>query len=199
MERELGKNWSMAASYIGSNAYRLPEEVDLNQLPPTTTPYDPTLRPYQDWNRLLTVSNIAFANYQAWETQVNHRFGGGLSLQGTYTLAKNLSDANGDAPLRYSGEAGFQTGPGAAGPVGIADRFNLRSMRGNDPGTRRNRALISMLYQLPFGRGRALYAQRQLFRGRRAGRLASEHDQPGGIRAVHDGHDFTGFESVQSQ
>jgi hypothetical protein len=153
VERELGKNWSIRSSYIGSNAYRLPEEVDLNQLPPTTTPYDPTLRPYQDWNRLLTVSNIAFANYQAWETQVNHRFGGGLSLQGTYTFAKNLSDANGDAPLRYSGEAGFQTGPSAAGPVGIADRFNLRSMRGNDPGTRRQRALISMLYQLPFGRG----------------------------------------------
>jgi len=153
VERELGKNWSIRSSYIGSNAYRLPEEVNLNQLPPTTTPYDPTLRPFKDWGRLLTVSNIAFANYQAWDTQVNHRFGGGLYLQGTYTWAKNLSDANGDAPLRYSGEAGFQTGPGAAGPVGIDDRFNLRSMRGNDPGTRRNRALISMLYQLPFGRG----------------------------------------------
>jgi hypothetical protein len=153
VERELGKNWSIRSSYIGSNAYRLPEEVDLNQLPATTTPYNPALRPFKDWGRLLTVSNIAFANYQAWETQVNHRFGAGLSLQGTYTLAKNLSDANGDAPLRYVGEAGFATGPGAAGPVGIADRFNLRSMRGNDPGTRRNRALISMLYQLPFGRG----------------------------------------------
>jgi Carboxypeptidase regulatory-like domain/TonB dependent receptor len=153
MERELGKNWSIRSSYIGSNSYRLTEEVDLNQLPATTTPYDPTLRPFKDWGRLLTVSNLAFANYQAWETQVNHRVGAGLSLQGTYTWAKNLSNANGDAPLRYVGEAGFTTGAGAPGPVGIADRFNLRSMRGNDPGTRRHRALISMLYQLPFGRG----------------------------------------------
>jgi hypothetical protein len=154
LERELGRNWSIRSSYIGSNSYRLAEEVDLNQLPATTTPYDPTLKPFQNWSRLLIVSNLAFANYQAWETQVNHRVGAGLSLQGTYTWAKNLSNANGDAPLRYVNEVGFPTGPGAPGPVGIADRFNLRSMRGNDPGTRRQRALISMLYQLPFGRDR---------------------------------------------
>lgn len=153
VERDLGKNWSIRSSYIGSNSYRLPEEVDLNQRPATTTPYDPTLRPYLDWNRLLTVSNIGFANYQAWQTQVNHRFGAGLSLQGTYTWAKNLSNANGDAPVRYAGEAGFAVGANAPGPVGITDRFSQRAMRGNDPGTRRQRALISMLYELPFGRG----------------------------------------------
>ncbi len=153
VERELGKNWSIRSSYIGSNAYRLPEAVDLNQLPATTTPYDPTLKPYSNWNRLLIVSNIGFANYQAWETQLNHRFGAGFSLQGTYTLAKNLSNANGDAPVRYAGEAGFTVGPGAPGPVGVTDRFNLASMRGNDPATRRHRALISSIYQMPFGRG----------------------------------------------
>jgi hypothetical protein len=151
VERELGKNWSIRSSYIGSNAYRLPETIDLNQLPPTTTAYDSSLKPFTNWNRLLMVSNIGFANYQAWETQINHRFSAGLSFQGTYTLAKNLSNANGDAPLRYAGEAGFSVGTGAPGPVGVADRFNLRSMRGNDPATRRQRALISTIYQLPFG------------------------------------------------
>jgi hypothetical protein len=152
VERELGKNWSIRSSYIGSNAYRLPELVDPNQLPATTTPYNPALRPYLDWGPIQIVSNVAFANYQAWETQMNHRFGAGLSLQGTYTWAKNLSDANGDAPVRYAGEAGFAVGAGAPGPVAVTDRFNLRSTRGNDPGTRRNRALISTIYQLPFGR-----------------------------------------------
>jgi hypothetical protein len=152
VERELGKNWSIRSSYIGSNAYRLPELVDLNQLPATTTPYDPALKPYPNWGQIQIVSNIAFANYQAWETQINHRFGAGLSLQGTYTWAKNLSNANGDAPVRYAGEAGFAVGPNAPGPAAVTDRFNLRSMRGNDPGTRRSRALFSTIYQLPFGR-----------------------------------------------
>ena len=78
--------------------------------------------------------------------QLDHRFGHGLFLQGSYTYAKNLSDAGSDVPSSLPSEVG-------SGAV-MADRFNLRNNRGNDYATRRNRALITAMYQLPFGKGR---------------------------------------------
>ena len=40
------------------------------------------------------------------------------------------------------------------GLTGINNRFNLGLDRGNDPGVRRNRLLMTGVYQLPFGRGK---------------------------------------------
>jgi hypothetical protein len=61
-------------------------------------------------------------------------------------LAKNLADNQGDNPTAFAGEVNYG--------VPIADRFNIRSDYGNVEGTRRNRFLLTGLYQLPFGQGR---------------------------------------------
>src|SRR5262249_48776700 len=59
---------------------------------------------------------------------------------------KNLSNVAGDAPTTFSPEVIYGT------PV--ADRYHLALNRGNVAGTRRNRVLISAIYQLPVGKGR---------------------------------------------
>jgi hypothetical protein len=70
----------------------------------------------------------------------------GLSFQANYTLAKNLSDAQGDAPGGFSSENLLFTPS--------YDQFDLRAARGNVAGMPRQRFLLTGLYQLPFGAGR---------------------------------------------
>jgi Carboxypeptidase regulatory-like domain len=146
IEHELPAGYSLRLSYIGMNSYRLPNMVDMNQVPSSKQGFDSSLMPYQNWYQVAIRENVAFANYQSLNVQLDHRFGHGLFLQGSYTYAKNLSDAGSDVPSSLPSEVG-------SGAV-MADRFNLRNNRGNDYATRRNRALITAMYQLPFGKGR---------------------------------------------
>jgi Carboxypeptidase regulatory-like domain len=151
LEQALNASTSLRVSYVGMNSYRLSVTEDLNQIPSSTTPYvanpfvDPRA-PYQNWFALLSSENAGFANYQAMEVEVNHRMASGLSFQANYTLAKNLSDAQGDAPTGFAPEVLY----GQA----VTNRFDLAANRGNVAGTRRNRLLLTGTYQLPFGKGR---------------------------------------------
>jgi hypothetical protein len=147
VERELLPNLALKVSYLGMNSYRLPVTVDLNQVPSSTQPYNADQRPYRNWGRLLSSENLGFANYQGLQTELNKRFGHGLMFQASYVWSKNLGDASGDTPGAFTPEVIYGTS--------VADRFNLRLNRGNISGTRRQRALISGIYQLPFGKGRS--------------------------------------------
>jgi hypothetical protein len=136
--------------------YRLPVTIDLNQIAPSTTPWDTgatagvfvdNRAPYQNWTLLMSSENIGHANYEAAIGEWDHRTSHGLSLHANYTWAKDISDAQGsDAPTAFSGEEAYA--------VEIANRFNLKADRGNVVATPRHRALISGTYQLPFGAGR---------------------------------------------
>lgn len=53
-------------------------------------------------------------------------------------------------------EQGNVSGP--YGLSGVDDRFNLRLDRGNDGGVRRDRFLLTGVYQLPFGKGKPFLA-----------------------------------------
>jgi hypothetical protein len=149
IEHQLSRTWSGRVSYIGMNSYRLPYVVDLNQVHAGTAAYNTAEQPYQNFFQLFTLQNIANQNYKALETQATHRFSSGLFLQGTYTFAKNLGNAGGDAPTQLVDEVGA-----VSAPVGYTDRFNTRSARGNDATTRRHRFLLTSLYDLPLGSGK---------------------------------------------
>ena len=141
VERQLGPHWTLRVSYVGSNSYRLYIQPDLNQVRPSTVPYNPADRPYLNIRRLLFGDSLGFANYQAVNPAIEHRAFAGFTVRANYTWAKNLSNANGDAP-GSAGQGGF---------FGLSNRFDLRAIRGNDPGTRRHRLLITALYELPVG------------------------------------------------
>jgi hypothetical protein len=95
-------------------------------------------------------TECGFQNYQALQVEVNHKVANGLTFQANYSWAKNLSDAQGDAPNGYTGEVLY----GQA----VSDRFNLRADRGNVAGTRTHRFLLTGTYEVPFGTGRHWYA-----------------------------------------
>lgn len=146
VERELPGDLALRVSFVGTNSYRMNLTVDLNQTPPSTQAYDPSQKPYQNWNRILSSENLGYANYQALQTELNRRLKNGLSFQASYTWAKNLANYGGDAPSGFAPEVIYGTA--------INDHFNLRDVRGNVAGTRRHRFLFSGLYELPFGKGK---------------------------------------------
>jgi len=164
VEREITPATVVRVSYVGMSNYRLPVTVDLNQIPAGTTPWDTGATagvfvdkraPYQNWTLLMSSENIGQASYEAGIAEVDHKLSHGLAMQANYTWAKNLSDAQGsDAPTVFAGEEAYA--------VEIANRFNLKSDRGNVVATPRQRALISGTYQLPFGQGRAWSGPRAL-------------------------------------
>jgi hypothetical protein len=156
VEREISSNTSIRASYVGMHTYRLSITEDLNQIPASTTPYvsgtaaNPFVdarAPYQNWFSLASTFNAGEANYHAFELEASRRMQHGLSYDANYTYAVNRADNQGDAPTGFAGEVNYG--------LPIADRFHIKQDLGNAEGTRRHRILLSGMYQLPFGRGRA--------------------------------------------
>ena len=153
IEHQFGETWTGRISYIGNNSYRLPLTTDQNSIRASNVPFSQSEVPYPQWAAIYQLGNWGFANYQDMELQLSHRFASGFYLQATYDWAKDLSDANNDAPSAYGAEQGNFSGP-LGFVVGVNDRFNLRNDRGNAPGDRRQRFLLTGMYQLPFGHGR---------------------------------------------
>jgi hypothetical protein len=156
VERQLAANDTMRISYVGMHTYRINITEDLNQIPASTTPYQTTASspyvdpraPYHNWLTLYSTFNAGTANYQALEVDESHRMAHGLYFDANYTFAKNLADNQGDNPTAFAGEVNYG--------FPIADRFHIANDYGNVEGTRRHRFLLTGIYQLPVGNGRAL-------------------------------------------
>src|ERR1700677_981451 len=155
VERQLSNNDGLRVSYVGMHSYRLSITEDLNQIPASTTPYQTTAAspyvdaraPYHNWFSLYSTFNAGEANYDALELEATHKMSHALYLDANYTLAKNLANNQGDTPTAFAGEVNYG--------VPIADRFDIASDYGNVEGTRRQRFLLTGIYQLPFGQGRS--------------------------------------------
>ena len=148
VERDLGWNTGLRVSYIALRSVQLPWAPDLNQPQPSTTPYSQrplTDRPFPYWGRIYSRDTGANAIYNSLQTEVTHRTRGGLTLNGAWTWAKDLSDANGPNSNGFSGE----TGGGR-----VTDSLCRSCDRGNVGPVRQHRFLSSVVYELPFGKSR---------------------------------------------
>ncbi|HEY6328483.1 MAG TPA: TonB-dependent receptor, partial [Blastocatellia bacterium] len=150
LERELPLGMALRASYLGMNTYRMQVTEDLNQVQPSTHPYNPALKPYPNWGIIYSSENAGFANYQAMQVELDKRLKNGLTLQASYMLEKNLSDYQGDAPSGFPPEILY-------GET-VDDRFSLRNERGNVEADPRQRFLLSGTYELPIGTGKRFFA-----------------------------------------
>jgi hypothetical protein len=155
VERELTPNTAVRLSYTGQGAYHLPITIDRNQIPASTTPYtipnngysvvDPRA-PFQNWLLLMESESIGNQNYEAGIAELTHRVGHGIAFQASYTLSKNISNAQGsDAPAVYASEEPYA--------VEIANGYAINYDRGNVVGMPRQRFMLTGTYQLPFGKG----------------------------------------------
>jgi len=147
VERDLGASTGLRLSYIGNRTTDIIVSPDVNQIRPNTQGYSALIntRPFPDWNVVASRDNGAHSRYDGLQAAITRRFSKGLTLDGSYSIGRQLSDAGGAVPGDFPGE----NGPSL-----------LNSFRGPDddygpmPFTRRHRFVATFLYELPFGRGR---------------------------------------------
>lgn len=149
VDRNLGFNTGLRVSYIGSHSIQLGFAPNLNQSYYSKTFFalQPlTQRPFPYWGRVESRDSGGTAFYHALQVELNRRYQNGLTFTGAYTFAKDITDTGGPNPGSFGGE----TGNGR-----IMDSLNRTENRANDYGTRRHRFIGTVVYELPFGKGRA--------------------------------------------
>jgi hypothetical protein len=155
VERELARDITLRESYLGMSSYRMSQTVDLNQVEPSATFPNPNPKPYTNWGRILSTTNAGHVNYNGLQSELNMRARSGLTFQASHVWAKSLGNIGGDAPTTFNPEIIYGT------PV--ANRFDLAANRGNMADTRRNRFLLSAVYDLPVGRNRQFFSHMNRF------------------------------------
>jgi hypothetical protein len=118
IERELGKNSSLRASYIGNHGSNLEQRWAYNDpisifnyrvttglLGPTNTDL---LRPNPNWNG-QAIEHNGYSNTQSVQFEFNHRFSQGLTVQAFYTYAHAMTTSDVGTGGESSGNGGLQT------------------------------------------------------------------------------------------
>ncbi len=158
VEQAVNSNTLLRLTYNGSHTTQLIHSPDLNQLAPNTQGYaaltaTPALRQanlkYPNFEEVLSRDNGPSAKYEAGVVELTRRFAGGLTYDGSYTWAKNLTNALGSAPNSLIGDGG--QGDNGANTLNY---YNIHSDYGNAVFTRRNRFVNTFLLDLPVGRGK---------------------------------------------
>jgi hypothetical protein len=155
VEREIARDFTLSESYLGMSSYRMSETVDLNQVQPSAISPNPNPKPYPNWGRILSTDNSGHVGYQGLQSEMNLRARGGLTFQASHVWAKSLGDIGGDAPTLFNPEVIYGT------PV--ANRFDLAANRGNVADTRRNRFLLTAIYDVPVGKDRKHFTHMNRF------------------------------------
>ncbi len=138
VERVLHGNTSLRVSYIASRANQLTWSPNLNQ------PLPGGSKPFPFWSHVRSRSAGAISTYESMQTEVIHKYSHGLTLQSTWTWARNLADTESWPRSSFSGEI---TGD-------AMNQYNLRGDYGNVGGTRKHRWITTLVDELPVGKGR---------------------------------------------
>ena len=148
IQRDLGGNMVAELSYIGNVAHNLGgQNVNINQIPLVNgrgpTQQRQVDRPFPQFANVFHESP-AWGNsaYHSVNLKLEKRYSGGLNFLVNYTFSKFLDDAEAFTELAGAQGNGYQH---------IELRHLDKSLAGNDI---RNRLISSMVYELPFGKGR---------------------------------------------
>jgi Carboxypeptidase regulatory-like domain/TonB-dependent Receptor Plug Domain len=175
VEQELTPNTSLTVGYVGSHGYHEVIGLDANEPTPVICPTSPCPAtfpanfgaltgtpvpagtyytpaacsasvPSCNFNLVGTWTwfGLGTSSYNALEVDLTHRFSRGLSLRGVYTWSKALDDGDSLNSTTANNAPGLVSNP-----------FNLRADKGLATFNAQNVAVISVVYELPFGRGKA--------------------------------------------
>jgi hypothetical protein len=153
LQRQVGPSTTVEASYVGSHGVKLEVLADLNQAAPnavtaTCNPSDTkgclslaARRPIQTFTTIEESLPAGFLSYNALQAKVEHRTGHGLYLLNSFTWSRAIDNAAGHLDT----------------PDGDNSRINLANPRGERGPSAYNQPLndiLSIVYDLPYGRGR---------------------------------------------
>jgi carboxypeptidase family protein len=150
LERDLGAGVGLRLSYDGNHGSYLGMHTNLNQPAPNTIGFNNIPQadyPLPDFQYMTYNTNPGFSNYNAATVSFKKRMTKGLQFEGSYIYTRDLSNVDGNASTtadQFPGEFGGT----------ITDPAHPGLDYGNLAYARRNRALVTFLYELPFGKGK---------------------------------------------
>lgn len=144
IQLELGKNLVLDMGYVGTRGVNLLILGDLNQARPNGATENLSIqarRPIQNFGFIQTAFPGDFLNYHALQAKIEKRFSQGLYFLNSFTWSKAIDNASGH----------LETGNGDNSRVNIRDLRNERGLGGYDQPFNNTSTVV---YELPFGRGR---------------------------------------------
>jgi hypothetical protein len=141
LQRQLAGDWLIEAGYLGNESHHLQGFMDANQAPPGIVGTAVSRYPWSDFGIIQLVQNGANGNYNALSVKATRRFTRGFSVIGSYTWSKSIDDTSG---IRTQG---YDT-------LFPQNSYCIECERGLSSFDVRQRLVTSVLYDLPFGKGK---------------------------------------------
>jgi Carboxypeptidase regulatory-like domain/TonB dependent receptor/TonB-dependent Receptor Plug Domain len=142
LEREIAHDLVLETTYLGSKGTHLLLSRNLNQPAPGPGAIQ-ARRPYPQWGSITWVDAVGTSTYHSLAVRLERRYSNGLSLLASYTYSHSIDQGGGSG----DGESAIQDPRNIAANTGSSD-FDIR-----------HRLVTSIVYQLPFGKGRGLGGQ----------------------------------------
>jgi Carboxypeptidase regulatory-like domain/TonB dependent receptor len=144
VQRQLGQSYSVDIAYVGNHGYDLNFPVDLNQVPESQLgPNDINNKPYPIYQNINGSTNNAVSNYNALQAQMTKRLTSGFQFNVNYVWSHFLDDLDSSG---FGSREGYQN---------YQNAFNPHDNYSNGNFDIRNQFKGQVIYQLPFGRGKA--------------------------------------------
>lgn len=139
LQKSFGSNWLAEAAYVGAQSRRLSKRYNLDAPVTASDLYNviPSINPYPNLNGILYSSQAGKATFHALNLKMERRFGSGFSLLLAYSWSHSIdTDSGGSFGSPNLNPANFQLDRGSSD-------FDIR-----------HRFVGSLLYELPFGKGK---------------------------------------------
>ncbi|MBI3207374.1 MAG: TonB-dependent receptor [Candidatus Solibacter usitatus] len=148
VQRQLASRLLLEIGYLSTLGHKLasPVGLTLNQVRPELMGAGNAQirRPFPQFTDVTqTAQPFGNSNYHAMNVKLEKRYGKGLQFQTNYTWGRGIDD------MESRGELGGN--PGSA----LANVYNRRADRGLSGNSIAHRLISSMVYELPFGKGRS--------------------------------------------
>ena len=152
VQRQLSPDLVLEAGYVASFGRNLTQFLLENQIRnPADYGKGQSARPVPVFGNIWGWGSGAKSRYHAATVRLEKRFGSGVAVLGSYTLAKSHDNAPGDFAV---GNLGISTAP--------IDSYDISREYGLSGFDTRQRLVVSSLYEFPFGSGKRWLSQGKL-------------------------------------
>jgi hypothetical protein len=154
MQQQLPLKSTLEISYVGNHAVHIPALLDSNQArlctaaeisssACTSTGSASLLnrRPISNFTDILTESNAGFLTYNSLQTKLERRFSNGIFLINSFTWSQAINNSSADLESN-------------TGDSAVVNAYNIAGDRGPSSYNQPLNDTLSIIADLPFGRGR---------------------------------------------
>ena len=158
IQQELPFHTTLEVAYVGDHGVKLAALADYNQAR-TCTAAEVTAgncasrqarRPIGTFSDILTELNAGFLRYNSLQTKLEHRFEHGVFITNSFTWSRGINNTSADLEA----------------PPGDGATVNIANIKGDSGPSAYNQPLndtVSIVGDLPFGRGHALFSNAKLW------------------------------------